>query len=188
MQEHEQIDRLQSHAGPCERSGLKARDVIAWGEAHRAEPQVPVNRKHHRPVRALSGLGRFMRRSPGPPLAPLAPAQAVTSRAFGTAGPGGLEAHVCSLDFFTYTCVVRPSSGVSRANDPAHASLRQPRVQAARGKSCHFSHTHHKIILCRGRQMRRQLPQRNVHARRDVVGRGAVGGFRPDRSGRCYAS
>ena len=38
------------------------------------------------------------------------------------------------------------------------------------------------------RKMRRQLPQRNVRAHRDVRGQGAVRGFCPDRSGTCYAS
>ena len=78
-------------------SGLKARDMTAWGEAQRAKPQVRVRKEN--PLRAesaghrvemipvfcfgLSGLGGILgHQLPGPPLATLAPAQAVISRAF----------------------------------------------------------------------------------------------------------
>src|SRR5438093_1150509 len=70
------------------RSGLKARDVIAWGEALRAEPQVKnlsktiaglKGRDEFRPHRP----GRSWGDGPGPPLALLASAQACVSRSRG---------------------------------------------------------------------------------------------------------
>ena len=77
--------------------GLKTLNVTAWGEARSAEPQVGTVKQSHRPVRAgpvTRGIpgGEECRpfrppetiwhAYPGPPLATLAPAQAVTGRAF----------------------------------------------------------------------------------------------------------
>src|SRR6266567_6344471 len=76
-------------------SGLKAPNVIAWGEAQRAEPQVTAPKKSVRAesaghgsstlwpiISALQASGGLRNRLPGPPLALLAPAQAISWRAF----------------------------------------------------------------------------------------------------------
>jgi hypothetical protein len=88
---------FQPVAGVWTISGLKARDMTAWGEAQRAKPQVKVRKEN--PLRAesaghrvemkkplfcfgLSGLEEFCDTGTGPPLATLAPARPVISRAF----------------------------------------------------------------------------------------------------------